>query len=170
MNEADATIPTTAGTYLLEFAARDETLVPIGWRGAFVLAPGWYYYIGSAFGAGGLRARLRHHLQPIRKAHWHVDYLLQALPVQTVTYTVHPQKLECVWCRTFAADDRLVRPIRNFGSGDTRCGGHLFFSRERLTAAAVRELAGTVAPEPGESPVSINLVVITTGSGAVDDA
>jgi len=38
-------------------------------------------FVGSAFGPGGLRSRIKHHTQPVRSAHWHIDYLRQAANV-----------------------------------------------------------------------------------------
>jgi len=39
------------------------------------LLPGYYIYIGSAFGPGGVRARMLRHLRADKPKHWHIDYL-----------------------------------------------------------------------------------------------
>ncbi len=55
----------------------------IGRLGSFNIIPGFYAYVGSAFGPGGLRARIRHHLESVAQPHWHIDYLLgYAEPVE----------------------------------------------------------------------------------------
>ncbi|MEE8318148.1 MAG: DUF123 domain-containing protein, partial [Dehalococcoidales bacterium] len=42
--------------------------------------PGGYYaYAGSAL--NGIPARVRRHLSPAKKIHWHIDYLLQKATV-----------------------------------------------------------------------------------------
>ena len=50
--------------------------IDIGSLGRFDILPGFYAYVGSAFGAGGLRARIGHHLESTAWPHWHIDYLL----------------------------------------------------------------------------------------------
>ena len=66
----------------------------IGRLGTYDLIPGFYAYVGSAFGPGGLRARLRHHLESVAEPHWHIDYLLaHAEPVE-VWYALSDRKLE----------------------------------------------------------------------------
>lgn len=76
-------LPEDKGTYILiAFVARMKRL-EIGSLGAFDIVPGFYAYVGSAFGAGGLRARLGHHLESTGAPHWHIDYLLAvAEPVE----------------------------------------------------------------------------------------
>jgi len=66
----------------------------IGRLGSFNIIPGFYAYVGSAFGPGGLRARIRHHLESVAQPHWHIDYLLgYAEPVE-VWYALAGRKLE----------------------------------------------------------------------------
>jgi Uri superfamily endonuclease len=48
---------------------------------------GYYVYIGSAFGPGGLQARVRRHLKAVSCLHWHIDYVRQILPIVEVWYT-----------------------------------------------------------------------------------
>ncbi len=49
--------------------------VRIGRRGELRLQPGFYIYLGSALGPGGVRARLALHFRPCTRPHWHLDYL-----------------------------------------------------------------------------------------------
>ncbi|MCE4614244.1 MAG: GIY-YIG nuclease family protein [Desulfurococcales archaeon] len=39
------------------------------------LPDGFYVYIGSAWGSGGLGARLSRHLVRSKKVHWHIDWI-----------------------------------------------------------------------------------------------
>ena len=51
------------------------TELRIGALGVKVFPRGNYLYIGSAFGPGGIKARLRHHLFSTAAPRWHIDYL-----------------------------------------------------------------------------------------------
>jgi Domain of unknown function DUF123 len=63
------------GTYVLVLSSRSTDLIQIGRLGALQLQSGFYVYVGSALGPGGVRARLAHHLKLSRRPHWHIDYL-----------------------------------------------------------------------------------------------
>ena len=64
------------GTYALLLASTaTRCLYALGGLGSLTLRPGWYVYVGSAFGPGGVCARLAHHRKRAARPHWHVDYL-----------------------------------------------------------------------------------------------
>src|SRR5512139_3339944 len=58
----DIELPEDKGTYILLVSLRQAKRLEIGRLGAFDLVPGFYAYVGSAHGSGGLRARIQHHL------------------------------------------------------------------------------------------------------------
>jgi Uri superfamily endonuclease len=59
----------------------------VGRLGEFDLVPGFYAYVGSAFGLGGLRARIGHHPESTAEPHWHIDYLLKVeTPIETLVF------------------------------------------------------------------------------------
>ncbi len=74
-------LPEAKGTYVLIAFAGQMTRLEIGRLGTFAIVPGFYAYVGSAFGSGGLRARIGHHLESTAALHWHIDFLLR-LPEQ----------------------------------------------------------------------------------------
>lgn len=117
------------GSYILNLEVVTPIApMPIGRFGRFGFAPGFYLYVGSAFGAGGLRARLAHHLRnPKPHLHWHVDYLRATATLHEAWVAVGAPRRECIWCRQLAADERLYIPIPRFGARDTGCAAHLFF-------------------------------------------
>ena len=41
----------------------------------FEIRKGYYVYVGSAMGSGGVAARLKHHSKISKKLHWHLEYL-----------------------------------------------------------------------------------------------
>jgi len=69
------------GTYALILHSTHSRALPIGRLGEMQVEPGYYIYVGSAFGPGGLRGRLMHHLRPPIAPHWHVDYLRRVAEV-----------------------------------------------------------------------------------------
>jgi Uri superfamily endonuclease len=146
-----AALPGGRGSYVLRMELTAAAEVTVGRFGCFSLAAGSYYYLGSAFGSGGLRARLGRHLQPKTTQHWHIDYLTALMPIREVIFSDDAVRLECIWCRRMAGHSGLQRPIVRFGAGDSGCDGHLFSSgRLRLPAAELTVLlrgpAGDGAP------------------------
>ncbi|NJM05523.1 GIY-YIG nuclease family protein [Candidatus Gracilibacteria bacterium] len=121
------------GSYILVFQLdRPLNAIAIGRLGCFDFVPGYYIYIGSAFGSGGLPARLAYHQRRYKAhPHWHIDYLRPFLNLCEIWTVGGPHRLECSWCELFAANPALQRPVAGFGSRDTGCASHLFFSARR---------------------------------------
>jgi Uri superfamily endonuclease len=114
------------GTYILWLYAVTPAVVEIGKLGTFRIDAGWYAYVGSAMGSGGLQGRLRHHLSPLRRPHWHVDYLRQAAICQQVWAIIDDQPFEHRWASLLHQMPGAVIPIQRFGSSDCHCEAHLF--------------------------------------------
>jgi Uri superfamily endonuclease len=100
----------------------------IGSLGVLPLQPGYYAYTGSAFGPGGLRARISHHLKPASKPHWHIDYLRQEVELEAIGYTCSPEKLEHKLAEYLHSIPGLTIPLLRFGASDCCCPAHLFYS------------------------------------------
>jgi Uri superfamily endonuclease len=126
-------LPEAKGTYILITRVTQVRRWEIGSLGKFGLIPGFYAYVGSAFGAGGLRARLRHHLAATAVPHWHIDYLLQVANPVEVWYTTADWKLEHRWAEFLEAASRFRVPIPRFGASDYHRSrrSHLFYSKRR---------------------------------------
>lgn len=126
-------LPDDRGTYVLVLQVPQLRRMEFGRLGTFDIRPGFYAYVGSAFGAGGLGARVTHHLEAATAPHWHIDYLMGfALPVE-VWYAVSDRKLERDWVELLEREPRFSCPIPRFGSSDyhrTRTS-HLFFCKQR---------------------------------------
>lgn len=119
------------GTYVLLLCLAEPTHITVGRLGEFDFPAGWYTYVGSAFGSGGLRGRLKHHLTPARRPHWHVDYLRQAAPLQVVWYLASERVLEHTWATALQSLPGATVPVPRFGASDCRCNAHLIhFSRQ----------------------------------------
>lgn len=63
-------LPEAKGTYVLIATVAQMKRLEIGGLGAFDIIPGFYAYAGSGFGAGGLRARIGHHLESTATPNW----------------------------------------------------------------------------------------------------
>jgi len=63
------------GTYALLLYSASDAEIRVGRLGHMRLQSGFYVYVGSALGPGGVRARVRHHLLDSPRPHWHIDYL-----------------------------------------------------------------------------------------------
>jgi len=63
------------GTYALIYQSISKAQIQVGRLGQIELLPGYYIYIGSAFGPGGVRARVNRHFRMDNRVYWHIDYL-----------------------------------------------------------------------------------------------
>lgn len=121
----DYQFPSQPGTYALIFQNNALTVIQAGSLGRLVVEPGWYIYVGSAFGPGGLRGRLMHHLND-RPQRWHVDALKSAVPIHSVWFTTDLRRLEHAWAQTWMDLPGITLPWKGFGSSDCHCQAHLF--------------------------------------------
>jgi Uri superfamily endonuclease len=119
------------GTYALVFKAKRKKQLIIGKLGTLNLQPGYYVYVGSAFGPGGLKARVGHHRKSTSRRHWHIDYLSEYLPPAEVWYTHDPTHREHRWSDVLAQAEGASIPLPGFGSSDCRCISHLYFLSTR---------------------------------------
>ena len=129
--------PHEKGTCVLIAFVRQMKRIAIGQLGEFEIVPGFYAYVGSAFGAGGLCARIGHHLESIAAPHWHVDHLLQVAEPVEVWYTTAGQRLEHHWADLLEEASQFRIPIPRFGSSDYHRSrsSHLFYSKRHPTFA-----------------------------------
>lgn len=117
------------GTYALLMHCQKAGRVRVGRLGWLTLQCGYYVYVGSALGPGGLEARLGHHRRIARRPHWHIDYLRRRCKLVEVYSLESAERLECQWAHT------LGEGIAGFGASDCRCRSHLFFFEERPALA-----------------------------------
>lgn len=114
------------GSYVLMLWLAEPRTIGVGKLGECAFQAGYYFYVGSALGAGGLAGRLKHHCNP-RKLHWHVDYLRSIAELQEIWFTADEQRRECQVVAELARLPQLTRPFPGFGSSDCRCLSHLFY-------------------------------------------
>lgn len=126
-------IPDGHGTYILWCSVVEMRRLEIGRIGVFDIVPGHYAYVGSACGAGGLKARIEHHIDSIASPHWHIDYLLQfAQPVE-VWFALSDRRMEQDWAELLENSHQFRAPIPRFGSSDYRRSrtSHLFYCKKK---------------------------------------
>ena len=119
------------GTYALVFKAKRKRRLIIGKLGTLNLQHGFYVYVGSAFGPGGLKARIGHHRKNDSRNHWHIDYLSAYLPPDEAWYTTDPTRREHHWSEVLSHARGASIPLPGFGSSDCRCISHLHFFSSR---------------------------------------
>ncbi len=115
------------GQYVLLLLLPIDQQLTIGKLGEFIFPAGWYTYVGSAFGAGGLMGRLKHHLKPVQKPHWHIDYFRQAAEVKEIWLSPDTEKREQAWVDLMLAIPGAIVPVDGFGASDSSRDSHLIY-------------------------------------------
>ena len=126
-----------SGTYVLVLRCDSRSRVQIGRWGVLDIRPGYYVYVGSAFGPGGVRARVARHCRQAKSRHWHIDYLREHADVASIWYSHEPERLEHRWAEVLA-DLPGAEPVAGFGCSDCSCDSHLWFARQAPRLAAFR--------------------------------
>jgi Uri superfamily endonuclease len=123
-------LPSAPGTYLLVLHAEQAVQVRIGSLTQMEVLPGYYLYTGSAFGPGGLRARLGRHLGPPGVQRWHIDYLRCVARPVGAWYAPGPERWEHTWAQALSVHPSCQVALPRFGASDCRCPTHLFYCSE----------------------------------------
>jgi Uri superfamily endonuclease len=131
------------GTYALVLSCHQTGPLRIGKLGTLPLQPGYYLYVGSAFGPGGLAARIQHHRQVAARPHWHVDYLRAVCDLVTVWFTTDASQCECSWASGLAQMSGACVPLPGFGSSDCDCETHLFWFKRRPSVRVFQQRVRT---------------------------
>jgi len=136
-------LPTASGSYVLVLEVKHTRVLTIGRLGKVRLSAGVYAYTGSAFGSGGLRARLGRYLRGESVKHWHIDHVRAVAEVHACFYTVSDTRLECIWSQALAAIPGATIPVQGFGASDCRsgCAAHLITLPQRVNVRRVLRLA-----------------------------
>ena len=142
-------LPPTPGTYALILTCDGSDSLAIGRLGDIRLRPGYYVYIGSACGPGGLRARIGHHQRTAGRPRWHIDYLRARAPISAAWYCCG-RRCEHEWAARIAAMPGAASALPGFGSSDCACETHLYWFEVCPSAVEVRRALGAEALEhPG---------------------
>lgn len=140
-----AAIPAVGGAYVIRIRLRKAVTFQSGRIAGQRLAAGLYLYCGSAYGPGGLAARVGRHLKRGKALRWHIDHLTETGEITGVL--LMPGGRECDLVRRIAADPGSGVPIIGFGSSDCRvCESHLLRVPQHFDLQAVAPGATVIAP------------------------
>jgi len=135
------------GTYALILYLHAPKNLQIGRLGGFDFAAGYYIYVGSAFGPGGLAARLGRHIKGPSKPHWHIDYLRDETVLEQVLCTTQNLRREHAWADVWYQLSPHPLPAPGFGASDCRCPAHLFYMPQAPDRQSFIQTLKTCYPE-----------------------
>ena len=163
---SDRAIPKSPGTYALILLLRAGQPIQVGKLGSFDFPAGYYIYIGSAFGPGGLAGRLGRHLALVKAnspLHWHIDYLRRRAPIVVtwrrtnarirtiveIWFSEQTMPREHDWAALIKRLPGSSLPAPRFGASDCRCLSHLFHFEARPSAEGFRAALSLAFPADG---------------------
>jgi Uri superfamily endonuclease len=127
IDKADNPFYGVAGSYVLALYINMACPLPRSLQrtsGMAMLPPGYYVYEGSAYGRGGMFARISRHLRPDKTQKWHIDYATCAAVSLYVLPVIAAQ--ECALCAAIQQDACFYVPVPGFGSSDCQhCPAHV---------------------------------------------
>ncbi len=112
------------GAYALLIRLDRPARLAIASLGRPELPSGLYLYAGSAWGTGGIGARLRRHARRGGRRHWHIDHLRAA--GKLIAAQAFPGARECDVLACALSRAGSMVPLPGFGATDCRhCPAHL---------------------------------------------
>ena len=116
------------GIYCLLVKNSSEQSFSIGALGDIRFSAGYYIYVGSALGSGGL-SRVSRHIrffrEQYRKPKWHIDYLMMNAVLEKTFCAETDERLECVLSEALGG-----ACVPRFGCSDCDCVSHLYYRKE----------------------------------------
>lgn len=123
MPDAAPELPRAPGAYVLAIVLAKHLCLNQSHFAGYTLAPGTYVYCGSAYGPGGIRARVARHLRRDKPLRWHVDELTGGNRINQVGIRIGGRECDLV-DEILSVGGKSV--LRGFGSSDcSRCPAHL---------------------------------------------
>jgi Uri superfamily endonuclease len=141
------------GVYVVVFRLGGWYRGPLGRRLWVELPPGVYAYVGSAWGPGGLGARLRRHLcGSRRRLWWHIDYLASSgvyEPVGAGVCRGAPRGWEPVLASLLYSSRLFVELGPGVGGSDDPLGfGHVFLCAAERSPGCVGAVLAALSGLP----------------------
>ncbi len=128
------------GVYLLVLHLPEARVLGVGALGRRDFPAGWYLYVGSAHGPGGLDARLKRHRSLEKRMRWHVDYLRAAAEWAEAWTASLSADRECEWARRLMDAPGAEVPVHGFGASGCRCASHLVHFQVKPAPDEIRRL------------------------------
>jgi len=139
------------GTYVFILRLTRGKTIRVGRPGMMLFAAGYYAYVGSALGPGGLQARLRHHMAVAERPLWHLDYLRRETVPCEAWIVVQENGREHLWADALYRSGDMGDWVPGFGCSDCKCPTHLFYYKNRPGFHRFKNL--TEALFPNDQPV-----------------
>ena len=136
-----------SGSYLLWLRADEAQSITVGALGEMAVPPGVYAYAGSAFGPGGVKARVGRHVRGEGALHWHVDYLRAVADLAAVWFTHDDARRECDWAEVLRDLPGADVPMDGFGASDCTCPAHLIRFDQQPDLQTVRDRMHAAYPD-----------------------
>lgn len=143
-------IPKSPGVYVLVFYLSHKTAITFDRKGAqHNFLAGWYLYVGSACGPGGLDRRLARHKRQHadgKRMHWNVDYFRERALLCEIWYSEYADsKVEHHWAKALIELPGASVPVAKFGASDCRakCPSHFFHVPDRPSTVVFRKALET---------------------------
>ena len=127
------------GTYALVLRSQENQSLQIGRLGKLDLQNGFYLYVGSAFGPGGVQRRISRHKKVHKPTHWHIDCLRKITEIREVWFSYDPNRREHQWADILRGIRGVSMPLSGFGSSDCKCLTHLFYVKRRPSVSLFRK-------------------------------
>jgi len=147
------------GTYLLIMHTTQHHQVTVGRLGAMQVEPGYYLYVGSAFGPGGVKARVSHHMRIAARPRWHIDFLRQVCSLKMVWCGYSDVRREHEWVDLLESMPKLSIPMMGFGASDHPGKSHLFYS---AVEPSFRSFARRTDKQKGEQTAPLFKALLQT--------
>lgn len=112
-------LPTTGGAYILAIRLNSALRLPVARLGNPDLPAGDYIYAGSAYGPGGINARVARHFRKGKIIHWHIDHVTAA--ASDISALAAPGRGECELVSALTGRNNFRSVVNGFGSSDCRC-------------------------------------------------
>jgi len=156
------------GTYAVVLFLPSDLEVVVGSLGLVRLSPGYFIYVGSAFGSGGLCSRLGRHCTPFTPLRWQIDYLKPHMQVVDLWFTYDAVKRERDWAMVTSRMPGAACPRKHLGAMDfmnehDSVESHFYHFRRRPKVATFRALARSMIQ--GQGPIRRVVRPSTPGEG-----
>jgi len=125
------------GSYALLYRLKNTRKIDVGSLGRISFPAGYYVYLGSAFGPGGLKRVKRHRRlsqEGEGSTHWHIDYISEDCSSELLrAYLIPGKDVECFMASELSGD--MATELKGFGCSDCGCNSHLISYRTEEAAS-----------------------------------
>lgn len=130
------------GSYSIIFKLSNDEKLEIGALRTIFLNRGFYVYNGSAYGAGGLRSRIKHHVEKKKRLHWHIDYVTSSGKCKILkVIACKKRNLERSASLEMLEEKESFVGIPRFGATDDKAAKtHLFLIRANSEEEALKRV------------------------------